>query len=256
MKGGAAAPPEQLTLDLDGFEGPIDLLLSLARAQKVDLARISILALANQYLGFIDERQRLELEVADDYLVMAAILAYLKSCTLLPPPAKDEPELQELAGALRQRLALLEAMQTAGRRLMAGPRLDQDFFFRGAAAAAMPAAIRRWDVGLYELLRAYGERQRRRRAEVLTIAPAPFPSMDEALRLLAPYLGHIAHWRELASFLRPLPGGADWRRGALAATFAAVLELARTGRLELRQDHGFGPIWLRSRAAGDGQEAR
>lgn len=261
----AAAPdrdlvePEQLVLDLDGYEGPIDLLLSLARAQKLDLAKISILALADQYLDFIAERRRLDLEVADDYLVMAAVLAYLKSCLLLPPPPKDdEPGAEELVAVLRHRMALLEAMQKAGRRLLARPLLDRDFFFRGATEVAAVIVVPRWETGLNALLRAYGERYRRRTAQVIEIAPSAFHSMDEALKRFARFLGRIVNWRELSSFLPAAQGGEEFRRSAVAATFAAVLELARSGRLELRQDRAFGPIWLRSAApaAAHGEATR
>jgi segregation and condensation protein A len=251
--------PVQLVLDLDGYEGPIDLLLSLARAQKLDLTKISILALADQYLDFIAERRRLDLEVAADYLVMAAVLAYLKSCLLLPPaPKDDEPGAEELADTLRHRLVLLEAMQNAGRRLMALPLLGRDFFFRGAPEEAAVVAVPRWEIGLYALLRAYGEGRRRRTAEVLAIEPSAFHSMDEALKRFAPFLGRVANWRELSSFLPAAPKGEEFRRSAVAATFAAVLELARSGRLELRQDQAFGPIWLRSGTAarGEGEAAR
>jgi segregation and condensation protein A len=261
MPGGRdVAAAGELVLDLDGYEGPIDLLLSLARAQKVDLARISILALADQYLDFIAAQRRLDLAVAADYLVMAAVLTYLKSCLLLPPaPTDDEPAAAELAEILRHRLALLEAMQGAGRRLLARPLFGRDFFFRGAPEASV-VAVPRWDVGLYELLRAYGENHRRRTARVLAIAPSAYHSTDEALRRLARLLGRMTDWRELSSLLPAAPGGAEFRRSAVAATLAASLELARDGRAELRQDQAFGPIWLRrrdaARAAAAGLAAR
>jgi segregation and condensation protein A len=243
--------PEALVLDLDGYEGPIDLLLSLARAQKLDLAKISILALADQYLDFIAVRRRLDLEVAADYLVMAAILAYLKSCLLLPPaPDDDEPSAQELARGLRHRLALLEAMRQAGRRLMARPLLGREVFARGAPEELAVVAVPRWQIGLYDFLRAYGEVHRRHSAGVLAIEPSAFQSMQEALERLARLLGRAANWRELSSFLPPALDGADSRRSHLAASFAAALELARLGRVELRQDRAFGPIWLRRARLG------
>jgi segregation and condensation protein A len=241
--------PEQLVLDLDGYEGPIDLLLTLAREQKVDLTKISILALADQYLAFIDRQRHLRLEIAADYLVMAAWLAYLKSRLLLPqPPPGDEPEAAEIAAALGHRLKLLEAMQTAGSRLMARPHLGRDVFLRGAPEGLATIAVPVWRLGLYELLRAYGERYRRRTAAVLTIPPSVVHSMDEALQRLARFLGRVPDWRELRHFLPDERGGEQLRRSALAATFAAALELARDGRVELRQDRAFGPIWLRSPA--------
>ena len=240
-------PAEQLVLDLDGYEGPIDLLLSLAREQKVDLAKISILALADQYLAFIDRQRQLRLEIAADYLVMAAWLAYLKSRLLLPqPPQEDEPEAAEIAAALGHRLKLLEAMQTAGRRLMARPRLGFDWFLRGAPEGLATVAAPVWRLDLYELLRAYGDGRRRSTAAVLTIEPSVFHSIDDALKRLARFLGQMPDWRELTRFLPDERGGDELRRSALAATFAAALELVRDGRVELRQDRAFGPIYLRS----------
>jgi segregation and condensation protein A len=247
----APAPAEPaLVLDLDGYEGPIDLLLALAREQKVDLAKLSILALADQYLAFIAAQHRLRLEIAADYLVMAAWLAYLKSRLLLPePPAEDDgPSGPELAAALRHRLQLLAAMQRAGAALMALPRLGRDVFGRG-----MPEEMPRVDrpvyaLGLHELLSAYGDGHRRTHSRTLTIDPPAFHSLDEALHRLAELIGQIPEWRELAAFLPQELRGGVFRRSALASTFAATLELARAGRIELRQDRAFGPIYLRSPA--------
>jgi len=236
-------------LELDGYEGPIDLLLALARDQKVDLGRISILALADQYLAFISRQREIQLEVAADYLVMAAWLAYLKSRLLLPqPPEDDEPSAADLAAALEQRLKMLEAMQTAGRRLMARPRLGHDVFLRGAPEGLAVIAIPVYELGLYELLRAYGESRRRGAQTVLAIEPSIFFSMDDALKRLARFVGNVPDWRELTSFLPEIARGELLRRSALAATFAATLELVRNGSIELRQDRAFGPIYLRSAA--------
>ena len=241
--------PEQLVLELDGYEGPIDLLLTLAREQKVDLGKISILALADQYLAFIAKQHSLNLEIAADYLVMAAWLAYLKSRLLLPqPPQDDEPSGTELAAELEHRLRLLEAMQTAGVRLMGRPRIGQDVFLRGAPEGLAVIPVPVYELALYELLRAYGEGRRRTEAAVLSIEPAEFYSMADALSRLARFIGRVPNWRELASFLPRELRGEVFRRSALAATFAATLELARSGRLELRQDRAFGPIYLRSLA--------
>ena len=254
MRPDPADGPQQLVLDLDGYEGPIDLLLALAREQKVDLGRISILALADQYLAFIAYQPRLQLESAADYLVMAAWLAYLKSRLLLPqPPEDDEPSASDLAAALARRLRLLEAMQTAGGRLMARPRLGHDVFLRGAPEGLAVVAVPVYELGLYELLRTYGESHRRRTQAVLTIEPSTFHSMDDALKRLARFLGHMPDWRELTGFPPREVRGELFRRSALAATFAATLELVRDGRIELRQDRAFGPIYLRSPAvSGDG----
>jgi len=253
-------PPEQtqqLVLELDGYEGPIDLLLALAREQKVDLAKISILALADQYLDFIARQRQLRLEIAADYLVMAAWLAYLKSRLLLPqPPEDDEPSATELAAVLEHRLRLLAAMQTAGGRLMARPRLGHDVFARGMPEKLAVIAVPVYELGLYELLRAYGENRRRAVEAVLAIEPSAFHSVDEALKRLSRFLGQMPDWRELTSFLPEELRGELFLRSALAATFAATLELARRGRIELRQDRTFGPIYLRSPAsAGERTQA-
>jgi len=244
-----------LVLDLDGYEGPIDLLLALAREQKVDLAKLSILALADQYLAFIAAQRRLRLEIAADYLVIAAWLAYLKSRLLLPePPAEDDgPSGAELAAALRHRLLLLAAMQRAGGALMARPQLGRELFLRGAPEG-LPIIDRPvYELSLYELLTAYADGHRRRHSQVLTIAPPVFHSLEDALQRLAQLVGHIPEWRELIGFLPAELRDGVFRRSALASTFAASLELARAGRIELRQDRAFGPIYLRSPAAvGDG----
>ena len=218
----------------------------------MDLGKISILALADQYLAFIARQRRLRLEIAADYLVMAAWLAYLKSRLLLPqPPEDDEPSAAELAAVLEYRLRLLEAMQTAGGRLMSRPRLGHDVFSRGVPEGLAVVAVPIYELDLYQLLRAYGE-SRRRTVAVLAIEPSTFYSMDEALKRLARFLGHVPDWRELTSFLPEEVRGELFRRSALAATFAATLELARSGRIELRQDRAFGPIYLRSPASAGG----
>jgi segregation and condensation protein A len=253
--------PEQLVLDLDGYEGPIDLLLRLAREQKVDLARISILALADQYLAFIAAQRRLRLEVAADYLVMAAWLAYLKSRLLLPqPPAADGPEAAELTAALTHRLKLLAAMQNAGARLMARPQEGRDVFARGSPEGLATVPIPVYSLSLYDLLQAYGRARRRQTGAVLAVPESGFYSMEEALRRLERFLGRVRQWRELSRFLPEDKGDEQFRRSLLAATFAATLELARDRKIELRQDRAFGPIYLRSppelmrrAAAGEGR---
>jgi segregation and condensation protein A len=244
-----SAPPEtaDLVVDLEGYEGPIDVLLSLAREQKVDLTKISILRLADQYLAFISEARRLRLELAADYLVMAAWLAYLKSRLLLPqPPGPDEPSVEDLAAALTEQLRRLEAMQQAGARLMARPQLGRDVFPRGAPDGLPRVLVPVYEVTLFDLLKAYGDGRQRRENTILHIAPPELHSMDDALQRLERILGRVPEWRTLMSFLPPMPGeGVVWR-SAIAATFAASLELARSGKIQLRQDKAFGPIYLRS----------
>jgi segregation and condensation protein A len=245
--GEGRSQPEQLVLDLDGYEGPIDLLLSLAREQKVDLTKISLLALADQYLDFIAARRQLKLEIAADYLVMAAWLAYLKSRLLLPQPSEDdEHEAEELAAVIGHRLQLLEAMQIAGRTLMAQPRFGRDFWLCGAPEGLATVPVPVWRLDLYELLSAYAGIRRRMTNAALVVEPSAYYSMDDALRRLAGFLGRVPDWRALVRFLPDEPRGDQMRRSALAATFAAALELVRDGRIELRQDRAFGPIWLRS----------
>jgi segregation and condensation protein A len=246
----AKAPPPssaELVVDLEGYEGPIDMLLTLAREQKVDLTKISITQLADQYLAFISAARRLRLEIAADYLVMAAWLAYLKSRLLLPEPApEDEPSGAELAAALTHQLQRLEAMQEAGARLMARPQLGRDVFARGAPEG-LPRVLKPvYEVTLYDLLRAYGDQRQRKETQVLHIAPPELYSMDDALQRLERILGRVPEWRTLLSFLPPGLRGGIIERSAVAATFAASLELVRSGKLQLRQDSAFGPIYVRS----------
>ena len=240
-------PAAELVVDLEGYEGPIDMLLTLAREQKVDITKISILQLADQYLAFISEARRLRLEIAADYLVMAAWLAYLKSRLLLPDPQPaDEPTGADLAAALTHQLQRLEAMQQAGARLMARPLLGRDVFTRGAPEG-LPRVLRPvYEATLYDLLKAYGEQRQRKETAVLHIEAPELYSMDDALHRLERILGRVPEWRTLMSFLPPGLRGGIVGRSAVAATFAASLELVRAGKLQLRQDATFGPIYLRS----------
>ena len=236
----------QFVLDLDGYEGPIDVLLSLAREQKVDLTKISILDLADQYLAFVARARRLRLELAADYLVMAAWLAYLKSRLLLPEPeGEGEPSGAQMAAALAFQLQRLEAMRDVAGRLMALPQLGREFFARGAPEPMLVVETPVYSVKLYDLLRAYGAIARRRHDGTLRILPAEIYSMDDALQRLGDMLGQSLDWRTLASFLpSDLTEGLK-ARSAVASTFAASLEMVRSGRAELRQDGVFGPIYLR-----------
>jgi segregation and condensation protein A len=245
-----AAGDAQFVLDLDGYEGPIDVLLTLARDQKVDLTRISILDLADQYLAFVARARRLRLELAADYLVMAAWLAYLKSRLLLPEPEGEaEPTGAELAAALAFQMQRLEAMQKAGQRLMARAQLGRDFFARGAPEAVTLVTRPVYRLSLYELLKAYGAQVDRGRPGALRILPSDLYSMDDALHRLRGMLGQSPDWHSLFHYLPPEMRDGLRRRAALAATFAASLELVRSGRAELRQDGTFGPIYLRAASA-------
>lgn len=242
----AANDDGELRLDLDGYEGPIDILLTLAREQKVDLKKISILELADQYLSFINHARKLRLELAADYLVMAAWLAYLKSRLLLPePPADGEPTGVELAAALAFQLQRLEAMQKAGQAMMNLAQLGRDVFTRGAPEPLKVVDVPVFELSLYELLKAYGTHPGRRRDGILQITPLNLFSMDDALKRIGDIIGHTLDWTILQKFLpddlkQPLQ-----RRAAVAATFAASLELARSGIINLRQEGLFGPIYMK-----------
>ncbi|HSE77809.1 MAG TPA: ScpA family protein [Alphaproteobacteria bacterium] len=240
-------PAAALVVDLEGFEGPIDVLLTLARDQKVDLTKISILALADQYLAFIDGARELRLEIAADYLVMAAWLAYLKSRLLLPTPAEsqDEPSAAEMAEALAFQLRRLQAMQDAGVRLMARPQLGRDVFARGAPEGLRIVARPQYEATLYDLLRAFGEHKARVERGRLDIVPSELYSMEMALERLSTMLGRMPEWTTLISFLPQGIGDSLVLRSAHAAMLAAGLELVRSGRMHIRQDVPFGPIYVR-----------
>jgi segregation and condensation protein A len=247
--------PVQLSLflNLDGYEGPIDVLLSLAREQKVDLTQISILALAEQYLAFVRQSQSLNLELAADYLVMAAWLAYLKSRLLVPREEnEDEPSSEELAEALRLQLLRLEAIQEAGRSLMALPRLGVETHARGAPERFTGPVRPIYDLTLFELLRAYADHTVRTERRSLRIAHTELYAVEQAVERLRRMVGHSPAWQTLFSFLPSGIKGGLLMRSAVASTFVASLELVREGKLELRQDGAFGPIMIRQRNDGAG----
>jgi segregation and condensation protein A len=238
--------PDVLTLELDGWEGPLDLLLSLARAQKVDLAKLSILSLVDQYLAFVADARALRLELAADYLVMAAWLAYLKSCLLLPPDPEADPDPQGLALRLQWRLQRLDAMREAGGRLMARDQQGRDSFRRVAPEGLRFQVQARHDCSLYDLLSAYGGIRARAAHSVYAVRRRVVMALDDAIEQLEHLLGIAIDWTELAHFL-PSADDEDYRRSALASTFVAALELTRQGRAELSQGEAFGPLLLRSR---------
>ena len=240
-----AAADEQLTLDLDGWEGPLDLLLTLARAQKVDLAKISILALVEQYLVFIADARKLRLEIAADYLVMAAWLAYLKSCLLLPKDPDVDPSPEELAMRLQLRLQRLQAMREAGARLIARDRVGRDVFRRAAPEGLKVVRRSAWQSDLYDLIAAYGVVRARTEPSVHVIARRPVMTLDEAIHRLETMIGTRVQWTALEAFL-PETQDPEFRRSALASSFVATLELARLGRVELEQAEIFAPLYVRA----------
>lgn len=245
---GLAAPAtsdeDALYLELDGWEGPLDLLLDLARRQKVDLRQISILALVDQYLGYIDRAKALRLELAADYLVMAAWLAYLKSALLLPREEQEEPSADELALRLQLRLQRLGAMREVAARLMARDRIGRDVFLRGDPPGVEIARRTRWACDQYVLIEAYGRVKARTAPAVHLVRERPVMTLDSALTRLSSMLGVTLAWRTLEDFLPPY-ADARLRRSALASSFAAALELARLGKAELAQERVFGPLRLR-----------
>ena len=236
-----------LIVDLDGYEGPLDVLLALARDQKVDLKKISILALAEQYLIFINEARRLRLELAADYLVMAAWLAYLKSRLLIPDTGDDdEPSGEEMAARLAFQLRRLEAMRDVSARLMSRERMGYEVFTRGKPEGIRVIRNSVYDVSLYELLKAYADQTVRKGiAEPLRLRRDFITSVEDALHRLEEVLGRMPDWTVLQSFLPANLVGSLETRSATASTFAASLELAKQGRLKLRQGQAFGPIYLR-----------
>ena len=255
----AAPRGERLLLDLEGYEGPLDVLLTLAREQKVDLTRISILRLADQYLDFVMRVRHQYLDLAAEYLVMAAWLAYLKSRLLLPEPEQlPEGELSaaEMAEALAQRLRHLEAIRQAGARLMALPRLGRDIHSRGCPEDFGDVTHAIYDIGLYDLLKAYADHVVRTSVRTLHVEASDLWSVDDALQRLERLLGRMPEWSVLAAYLPAIEGDALRTRSATAATFVAALELARQGRLVLRQDGGaYSPIYVKAAARsaeGDG----
>jgi len=235
---------DTLTVSIENWEGPLDLLLALARAQKVDLREISILALVEQYLGFIEGAKALRLEIAADYLVMAAWLAYLKSCLLLPRDVEAEPSPEELALRLQLRLQRLDAMREAGARLMARDRLGRDVFAHGAPEGLRLVRRPAWNANLFDLIAAYGAIRARKEPVFHVVSRRPVMTLDEALHRVQQLIGARLDWAQLESFL-PDPPDEDYRRSALASSFVAVLELARQGKLALRQDAAFAPLMVR-----------
>jgi segregation and condensation protein A len=236
---------DELTLTLDGWEGPLDLLLNLARVQKVDLAQISILQLVEQYLTYLAEARALKLEIAADYLVMAAWLAYLKSCLLLPKDPEQDPSPDEIALRLQMRLQRLDAMREAGARLLGRDRIGRDAFLRGTPEGLRLIRKAAWQVRDFDLFAAYGAVRARTQPAMHVVHARSVMTLEEAIERVARMIGAALDWTLLESFL-PSTQDPQFRRSSLASSFLAALELARRGRLEIAQDGPFTPIKLKA----------
>ena len=246
-----------LVVDLQGYEGPLDVLLALARTQKVDITRISILALAEQYLQFIAEARHLRLEIAADYLVMAAWLAYLKSKLLLPDMDEDgdEPSGPEMAARLTWQLKRIEAFREAGAKLMARDRLGRDVFKRGQPEGIRQIRTSTYEVTMFELLRAYAMQKESKGIAEIRLPDRHIYTVEQALERLTNFLGKVPGWERLESFLPPELRVGPGSKSALAATLSATLELAKNGRVVISQGETFGPIYLKRSERND-QEIR
>ena len=237
-----------LVVDVDGFEGPLDLLLHLARNQKVDLARISVLALAEQYIAFVEQARKLRLELAADYLVMAAWLAFLKSKLLIPKQPGDEGESgEELAAVLQFRLKRLEAMRDAAARLVNRNRLGRDVFARGMPEMVIIEKRNEYSASLYDLLTAYAAQRQRQAVTNVQIAKRGVWSLKEAREILTRLIGEIRDWTALDAFLIRFMTTPEERATAIASSFAASLEMVREGMIEVRQEAAFAPLFMRTR---------
>jgi len=233
-----------LYLELEGWEGPLDLLLDLARRQKVDLRQISILALVDQYIDYIEQAEVLHLELAADYLVMAAWLAYLKSSLLLPKDEREDPSPEELALKLQLRLQRLGAMRVAAGRLMGRDRIGRDVFVRGAPEGLRTDRKTKWTCDSYTLFQVYGQVKARSESEFHPVSDRLVMTLDSALDRVSTMLGATLDWMELHDFLPP---GAElqFRKSALASSFVAALELVRSGQAEITQEELFGRVRIR-----------
>lgn len=241
---------EALIVDVDGFEGPLDLLLTLSRSQKIDLRRISVLDLAEQYLGFIERARSLRIELAADYLVMAAWLAFLKSRLLLPPdPSEEGPSGEELAAHLAYQLERLQAMREAAARLMGRDQKGRDFFTRGAPESLAVTRKTRFEASLIDLMRAYARLRTRDDFRPYAFDRSDIYPYEAALARLSTLLPGATDWTSLQAWLpEGWRGAPNRQRSAIASTFAATLELAKQGQIELRQSDTFAPLHLRRKS--------
>lgn len=243
-------PEAVLHVDVGGYEGPLDLLLEMARKQKVDLAKISVLALAEQYLAFIETIRKQRMEIAADYLVMAAWLAYLKSRLMVPQQVDDEePSGEEMATLLQFRLARLEAMRAAAARLMKRARLGRDVFARGMPEAISITRHNLWEADLYQLLRAYAVQRERGIPAEYSPKQRTVWALQEAREILQRLIGQNFEWVSLDAYLAEYLGKPEDRATVLASTFTASLELVRLGQVELRQQNAFSPLLVRRKQA-------
>lgn len=241
-----------LIVDVEGFEGPLDLLLAMARQQKVDLARISILALADQYLAFVEQARRMRLELAADYLVMAAWLAYLKSRLLLPEPVAPEGmSAADMAKALALRLKRLDAIREAGARLFERPLLGRDVFGRGDPEPIAEIKRPQWSATLYDLISAYAAERQRHALRRVRFAKRTVWSLVEARAVLQRLVGATGEWSRLDEYLIAFVVEPSMRATVLASSLAATLEMVREGQIEMHQSAAFAPIYLRRRADGE-----
>jgi segregation and condensation protein A len=245
-----------LVVDVEGFEGPLDLLLALARQQKVDLAKISILALADQYLAFIEEARKLRLELAADYLVMAAWLAYLKSRLLLPDVTSHEGQsAADMATALALRLRRLEAIRDVAGRLFDRAQLDRDVFRRGQPEPIAHIKRPEWTATLYDLLSAYAQQRQRSALAHVRLAQRTVWSLAEAREALERLIGQSADWARLDEYLLTFVVEPSLTRTVFASSFASTLELVREGEMELHQQGAFAPLFVRKRRRSDEEAA-
>jgi segregation and condensation protein A len=237
-------------VDIDGFEGPLDLLLELARRQKVDLHKISVLALAEQYLAFIEAARSLRLELAADYLVMAAWLAYLKSRLLLPKPPKDEePPAEDLAALLAFRLQRLEAIRAAAEALVNRPRLGRDIFQRGQPEGIDIVRSPQWQASMFDLLSAYARQRQKRALSKVTFKPRYVWTLNEAREALERLAGQAFDWTILDAYLVAFCSTPEQTRTVRASALSACLEMVREGVVTVRQDRAFAPLWIKQRGA-------
>jgi len=247
---GFDAPPRTQTfvVDIDGFEGPLDLLLALVRDHKLDLTKLSILDLAQQYLDFIEHARSLRLEVAADYLVMAAWLAFLKSKLLLPDEeSDDEPTGEELATQLAHRLRRLDAMRDAAAKLLNRNRLGRDFFARGMPEGIKLVRESKYDANIFDLLKAYANQRQRSAIDTIHFAARPVLSIQDARERLEKTLGMSLDWAPIDALILRYQDSPEMRRSTLASSFSASLEMTREGATELRQERAFAPLLIRKR---------